>query len=123
LARLASDCAPSVLTRSPLERAFARFCARENLSMPLFNQIVAGFEVDCYWPEHGLIVELDGYGPHRSRRQFELDRRRDAALQLAGQRVLRVTGNRMKRDGAALAAQLRAATAPKRPAGDVRPGT
>jgi very-short-patch-repair endonuclease len=38
-----------------------------------------------------LIVELDGYAYHRTRKSFERDRRRDAALLTAGYRTLRVT--------------------------------
>jgi hypothetical protein len=30
------------------------------------NVIVAGFEVDAYWPRAKLVAELDGYAFHRS---------------------------------------------------------
>jgi very-short-patch-repair endonuclease len=41
------------------------------------------------------VVELDGFAFHRTRAAFERDRARDAALQLAGFRVLRITHKRL----------------------------
>jgi very-short-patch-repair endonuclease len=41
------------------------------------------------------VVELDGYAFHSDRAAFERDRERDARLQLAGYRVLRVTHRRL----------------------------
>jgi very-short-patch-repair endonuclease len=43
------------------------------------------------WPEFRLVVELDGFAFHHTRAKFEDDRARDAALQLAGYRVIRIT--------------------------------
>jgi very-short-patch-repair endonuclease len=45
------------------------------------------------------VVEVDGYEFHRTRRAFETDRRRDAALQVRGHRVLRLTQRRLERHG------------------------
>ena len=53
--------------------------------------LLAPQEVDFLWREHRLIVEVDGYAFHSSRRSFERDRRRDRELQAAGYRVLRLT--------------------------------
>ena len=52
---------------------------------------VCGYEVDFFWPEARLVVEFDGWSTHSSRAAFERDRRKDADLQLAGNRVMRVT--------------------------------
>jgi hypothetical protein len=41
--------------------------------------------------EDRLIVEVDGYAAHSGRRAFERDRRKDAALQAQGYRVLRLS--------------------------------
>jgi very-short-patch-repair endonuclease len=109
LAALALDCAPQVDTWSPLERDFLRFCQRRRLPVPLVNQNVEGFSVDCFWPAQGLVVELDSYGFHRPRERFEFDRRRDIALQLAGLRAFRVTARRLKADPEGLERDLRAA--------------
>jgi very-short-patch-repair endonuclease len=66
-----------------------------------------GFEVDALWPHQRLVVELDGYEFHRTRAAFERDRARDAALQLAGYRVLRVTSRRLAGEPAAVAETIR----------------
>lgn len=67
----------------------------------------AGFEVDAFWPGARLVVELDGFSYHRSRAAFERDRERDAALTLAGFRVLRITFRRLEREPKAVAETLR----------------
>jgi Transcriptional regulator, AbiEi antitoxin len=66
-------------TRSNLERRFLRFCQERGLPMPAVNVPATGYEVDAYWPDRGLVVELDGYATHHSRRSFESDRVRNAA--------------------------------------------
>jgi len=96
-----------VLTRSELERLFLELCRRARLPQPAVNAFVAGFEVDCWWLDQKLVVELDGHEFHRTRASFERDRARDAALQVAGCRVLRVTYRRLKREPEAVIAQLR----------------
>jgi very-short-patch-repair endonuclease len=47
--------------------------------------------VDFLWAAEKLVVEVDGYAYHASRRAFANDRRRDAALMASGHRVVRVT--------------------------------
>jgi very-short-patch-repair endonuclease len=105
--RLAASLTATPRTRSPLEQRFVGFCDRHRLPRPVFNTEVLGHEVDALWPGRKLAVELDSWGFHRHRAAFEDDRERDAALQVAGYRTIRVTDRRMKRDGAVLAAQLR----------------
>ena len=78
-------------TREELERRFLRFCRTHGIPLPAVNLWVEGFEVDAHWRVAKLIVELDGWEFHRTRAAFERDRRRDAVLQLAGYRVLRVS--------------------------------
>ena len=62
------------------------------------------FRVDLMWPEERCAVEIDG-PEHRSPHQYEADRRRDTALQLAGFAVLRFTNSQVSSD---LAGVLRA---------------
>jgi very-short-patch-repair endonuclease len=59
------------------------------------NVLVAGFEVDSYWPEHLLAVEVDSRAHHLTTAAFECDRERDIVLQLAGIRVVRITERRL----------------------------
>ena len=65
------------------------------LPMPLVNHRVQGYEVDAYWPAWALVVELDSRSFHSSPTAFEADPVRDARLQRAGLRVLRVTWRRL----------------------------
>ena len=69
--------------------------------------IVEGYEVDALWSDAKLIVELDSWDHHRSRRAFEEDRRRDAALQLAGYVVLRITWRRFEQEPEEVAGSIR----------------
>ncbi len=82
-------------TRSEFEQAFLVFCRAHQLPTPLVNTHVAGHEVDAFFPEHGLIVELDGWEFHRDRHAFEADRNRDADALALGLRTVRITWERM----------------------------
>ena len=84
-----------------------RLCADAGLPTPAVNVLVAGFEVDALWTKARLVVELDGFAYHRSRAAFERDRARDAALQLAGFRVLRITHRRLETEAAVVVEMLR----------------
>jgi len=64
--------------------------------------------VDCAWPQHRLIAELDGYDTHRTRHAFETDRARDRHLQSRGWRVIRITWRQLHEDPGSLAAELSA---------------
>ena len=86
---------PAPMTRSELERRFLDLCRNAGLPPPVVNATVAGMEVDMLWPREKLVVELDGHAYHRTRAAFERDRVRDAVLQQAGHRVLRVTRRRL----------------------------
>jgi very-short-patch-repair endonuclease len=83
-------------TRSELERQFLSLIDQAQLPRPLVNAKVAGLEVDFFWPEQRLIVELDGRAYHTSPRAFEHDRLRDATLLRAGYRILRITYRRLR---------------------------
>lgn len=100
------------MTRSPLEDDFVRFLRRRrlppatlNVTLPLGSRRV---EADCVWRGQKVIVELDGRDAHLSATAFEADRARDSALQARGWRTVRVTRTRLRADGKALAAELRA---------------
>jgi len=93
-------------TRSEAERRLKLLCKAAGLPLPKTNARVAGYEVDAFWPAHNLIVEVDGYRYHSSRQAFERDRRKDAALQAAGYRVVRITWSRLTNEPYSLSAQL-----------------
>lgn len=94
-------------TRSELERAFRRFIADVGLPEPQYNVLVAGLTVDAFWPQWRLVVELDSRRYHATLSAFEGDRIRDAILQNAGLRVLRITARRLENEPAAAVSQNR----------------
>ena len=98
---------PAPITRSELECRFIDLCRDTGLPPPVVNTMVAGIEVDMLWPAQRLVVELDGHAYHRTRAAFERDRMRDAALQQAGHRVLRVTDRRLRAEPAAVVETVR----------------
>ena len=94
-------------TRSELERMFNRLCRVADLPPPHLNVLVEGFEVDAVWPARRLIVEVDSWEFHKTRAAFERDRVRDAALQVAGYRVVRVTYRQLRDRPKAVAGTVR----------------
>ena len=101
---LASD---RMRTRSAFERRYLRFCAAHGLPRPdATNVRVAGHEVDALHAGARLAVELDGRAHHERRAQMRADRRRDADLQLAGLRVLRLVWEQLDADEAPVTAAL-----------------
>jgi very-short-patch-repair endonuclease len=61
------------------------------------NTQVHGFEVDAYWPDPRLVVELDGRHHHGTRAAFERDKARDAELHAHGVATLRFTYRQVTR--------------------------
>jgi very-short-patch-repair endonuclease len=88
-------------TRSEFERRFLRFCRSHGLPMPdATNVVVAGHQVDALYARQRLAVELDGRATHARRAQMRADRGRDADVQVAGHRVLRLVWEDLDRDEA-----------------------
>ena len=78
------------------------------LPTPATNVLVEGFLVDAVWLRQRLVVELDSRRYHDTRAAFERDRVRDARLQVAGYRVLRVTWKRLHGEPQIVAGTIRA---------------
>ena len=94
-------------TQSELERAFLELIRAAGLPEPQCNVYVAGMLVDFYWPQQGVVVEIDGYAFHRGRRSFEDDRRKNTRLQVAGVRAaIQVTAHRIRHEQAGLIADM-----------------
>lgn len=82
--------------RSELERAFKVLLeSAHDIPSPFFNALVHGniatHEVDAYWEAQRLVVQVDGFAFHRTRREREKDALSDGDLELAGHRVMRLT--------------------------------
>ena len=67
--------------------------------------------MDLLWRDAALVVEIDGYAFHSTRRSFERDRRKDQDLSAAGYRVIRVTWRQLTLEPEAVVALLAAALA------------
>lgn len=93
-------------TRSRLEQLVGALCLAHDLPRPQVNVLVEGRVRDFCWPNARLVVEADSYAWHRSPRSLDDDRERDAALVLAGWRVLRFTWEQVRRRPDYVAATL-----------------
>lgn len=94
---------------TPLEGRFLEFHRTHlvDLPAPQVNVSVLDREVDAYWPQHRLVVEMDSWEFHRHRAAFESDRARDIAFRVAGYQVVRLTDRRLKEEPDAVALELR----------------
>jgi very-short-patch-repair endonuclease len=79
------------LTRSHAEDELVALFRRANFPPFKVNARVAGYEVDFFWPEHGLVVELDGFQFHSHRGASDADHVKDSVLRAADLDVRRVT--------------------------------
>jgi very-short-patch-repair endonuclease len=100
------------ITRSELEERFLAVVDDWALPRPKVNAAIGHHTVDFLWPEHRLVVEVDGRAAHATARAFERDRRRDAELQAAGYRVIRFTYRQVVDEPAYVTGILRAILAP-----------
>jgi very-short-patch-repair endonuclease len=97
------------ITRSEAEEVFLRLIRQAELPAPQINVRHNGRERDYRWPEHRLIVEIDGWRSHRTQRAFDEDRRRDARATAAGDVTMRVTYRQLLDEALAVIARLAAA--------------
>jgi hypothetical protein len=76
-------------TNSALEDDFLLWCEQWGVPLAQVNVRVHGVLVDAYWPEHGVVVELDGADNHSSPAQIHRDRANELILRGHGLVVLR----------------------------------
>lgn len=69
-----------VLTESEAERLLVPIAIRAGLGKPQTQVSIAGYRVDFYWPEHDLVVEVDGLRYHRTPLQQRRDLEKEHAL-------------------------------------------
>lgn len=96
----------TTVTRSQAEELFLQLLGRSHLSSPEVNVRIHGFEVDFHflWRAQGLVVEIDGYRCHSTRRAFEHNHVKDAALRAAQLKLLRFTYDQLERESHAVVA-------------------
>ena len=97
----------STRTRSELEEQFLAFCDRHRFPRPEVNVVIEGYLCDFVWRDQRLVVETDGRRAHGTARARQRDPIRDADLQIAGWRVMRITSVRLFREPDAVADQLK----------------
>lgn len=103
--------AEPAITRSEAERRMLALLRAAGLPPSDVNVRVCGQEVDMLWRAERLIVEIDGFEYHRTREAFERDRLRDARLQAAGYRVMRITWRQISERPEAVVARVAQALA------------
>ena len=75
--------------------------------MPIINFNLRRKQPDAYFPQHNLIVELDGWEFHKDRQAFEEDRERDAENLRHGTPTIRMTEQRLTTDSDREAVRLK----------------
>jgi very-short-patch-repair endonuclease len=98
-------------TRSELEDRFQDLLQTTSLPSPFFNVLLHGdqhvHEVDAVWPACRLVIQLDGFAYHRTRRDRERDAATDADLEVVGYRVVRLTWDEVTTHRARTSRRLR----------------
>lgn len=90
-----------------IEREFQLFVLEEQMPAPQLNALVNGKVVDCWWPDHRLVVELDSRDFHSDWSARERDLVRDAELLRLGIATMRVTWRRLRKERSELRKDLR----------------
>lgn len=90
-------------TRSEAERRCLELLRTAKLPRPHANVLVGAYELDLFWPDANLAIEIDGYGYHSSRARFEGDRVKDSYLRARGIQVMRLTWRQITREPTATA--------------------
>jgi very-short-patch-repair endonuclease len=89
-------------TKSQLERRFLRLSRETGLPRPSVNDNIAipgeEMQFDFVWHRQRVVVEVDAWETHRTRKAFYNDPRRDQLLVLAGWSVVRVTSRDLDED-------------------------
>ena len=98
-------------TRSDLEVLFLDMCVRGGLPEPEVNvKIDVGdrlLKPDFLWRDAGLIIEADSRRYHDTDSAFQIDRKREQRLMLAGWQVARCTWEQVEREPRQLAETIR----------------
>jgi uncharacterized protein DUF559 len=104
---LAAYTEPLGYSTTEAERLFLGLCKRYGLPQPSRIHL-AGYELDFYWADSRVAIEVDGARYHRTRRAFHEDRRRDRRLAAVGIQVARIPWLDLTERAADLAAELEA---------------
>ncbi|HEX4304416.1 MAG TPA: type IV toxin-antitoxin system AbiEi family antitoxin domain-containing protein [Solirubrobacterales bacterium] len=102
---------PVGITRNDLEEAFLALIDRFGLPRPRMNAHLAVrdrfYEIDCYWEDEKVAIELDGGAAHGTTKAFHNDRERDRILTAEGYTTSRITWDHIRQTPSEVAADLR----------------
>jgi very-short-patch-repair endonuclease/predicted transcriptional regulator of viral defense system len=91
----AGDEATRRLLKSELELRFLELLRRHDFVLPSTNVTITtrwrDYEVDTLWPDHRLVIELDGWWAHLDRESFRRDHQRATDVRATGYDVVRLT--------------------------------
>ncbi len=96
------------LSRSDGELALWDALVASGLPRPARNLQLVDYEVDFYWPELRVVVEVDSYRHHLRKASFDSDRAKDADLEARGYTVLRFTAMQIAEEPLAVIARIAA---------------
>ena len=95
-------------TRSETERRALGICSRHDIPSPQVNFPIGPYTVDLFWPEFGLVVEIDSFGTHGGRQGFEDDRAMEMYLAGIGLRLRRFSDTQVWEQPGEVAASIMA---------------
>jgi very-short-patch-repair endonuclease len=107
---------PVGITRNDFEEAFLALIDRHGLPRPRMNAHVAlrgrFYEVDCFWEDQRVAIELDGGDAHKTTKAFEDDRERDRILTAERFITTRITWHQLHDKAQEVADDLRSILTP-----------
>ncbi len=101
--------------RSDLEEGFLALLRTHHLPAPETNVKLGRWEVDFFWRDQRLVVEVDSFTYHRGSVAFEDDHARDLDLRQRGFTVLRFTDTQIEAEPARVVADVARALAQEVP--------
>lgn len=87
--------------RSVFEGLFLLAWTEAGHPMPRVNEKLFGFEVDLYWSEYRLVLELDGGGFHNNPARQAIDMAKQRKLEAHDLKVLRISYSEFNKNAAA----------------------
>ena len=99
------------LTRSEYERLLVRICRAAKLPQPIMNAKLHGYEVDAYFAEYGVVVEVNPFSTHGHKRAHDNDTRKLTDLAARGYIVLGFTDKQLKEQPLYVVAKIQEALA------------
>jgi hypothetical protein len=99
------------ITRAWTEQRMKSIVSKGGLPAPMINIRRGRIIPDFIFRDERVVVEVDGFRTHGTRRAFEADRARDAKLAAQGWLVLRFTWRQLKNQPELVLARLAAVLA------------